>query len=42
MSLLRKMSDYIQAYEISRKYRAMDLAYYSLSISISIIHWLTR
>ena len=38
MSLLRKVLDYIQACEISRKYKAIDLAYYSLDISINIIH----
>ena len=38
MSLLKKISDYIQAYEISYKYKAIDLAYYSPGISASIIH----
>ena len=38
MSLLKKVSDYIQAYKISRKYKTTDLTYYSLNISISIIY----
>ena len=37
MSLLKKVSDYIQAYKISRKYKAIDLAYYSPGVSASII-----
>ena len=38
MSLLKKMSDYIQAYKISRKYKATDLTYYSLNISANMIY----
>ena len=38
MSLLRRVLDYIQAYKISYKYKAIDLAYYSLDISINIIY----
>ena len=38
MSLLRKVLDYIQAYKISYKYKAIDLAYYSLGVSASIIY----
>ena len=37
MSLFKKVSDYIQAYEISRKYKATDLTYYSPGVSASMI-----
>ena len=37
MSLLKKMSDYIQTYKISYKYKAINLTYYSLNISASMI-----
>ena len=37
MSLFKKVLDYIQAYKISRKYKTINLAYYSLSVNISII-----
>ena len=36
--LLRKVLDYIQAYKISYKYKAIDLAYYSPDVSVSIIY----
>jgi len=38
MSLFKEVSDYIKAYKISYKYKAINLAYYSLSISINIIY----
>ena len=37
MSLFKKVLDYIQTYKISRKYKAIDLTYYSLNIRYNLL-----
>ena len=41
MSLFKKVLDYIQTYKIFYKYKAINLSYYSLNISVNIIYSLT-